>query len=99
MKKQRYRYLAAAVALATGVAVLPGAAYAAEEQAPAPQEENLATEPAAADSTAVAEKTAGENQPADSIAVAENAAGEAKAGEGQIDGQPVQVNERTSNWT
>ena len=33
MKKKRYRYLAAAVAIATGAAILPGYAYAAEEAA------------------------------------------------------------------
>ena len=56
MKKTRYRYLAAAVALATGVAVLPGAAYA-EEQTAAAQEAAAGTGSTAA-TEAAAEKTA-----------------------------------------
>ena len=43
LDKKRYRYLAAAVAFATSVAVLPGFAYAAEENNAAGQGESPVT--------------------------------------------------------
>lgn len=89
MKKKRYRYLAAAVALATSVTVLPEAAYAAEEVAAAAQEDTAVAEndakadvqaeetPAAADSETAADETAG-----------------AKA----EDSPPARDDERANNW-
>ena len=87
MKKKRYRYLAAAVALATGAAVLPGYAYAAEATA-AQQEPAAAAEKDSA-STAGAAEAAGSSKAAQEAGVA--------AAEGQA-AMPAPADERTTNW-
>lgn len=94
MKKTRYRYLATAVALATSVAVLPGFAYAAEEQAAVQQgnDSQAAAEEAAAEKAATeeadAEKVAAETSADETVKaetaetapeVAENASTDEKA--------------------
>ena len=96
MKKKRYRYLAAAVAMATSAAVLPGYAYAAEEvaaqQETVPAEGSVQADNVAADMAAVSPEEAVETKAADG-AENETAATEESAQ------APVQVDERTENWT
>ena len=89
MDKKRYRYLAAAVALATSVAVLPGYAYAAEENNAAGQEEESVTSEDVAQETPVA---------ADSETVALEAAEENAVTEESSVKPEVQVDERTRTW-
>ena len=95
MKKKRYRYLAAAVAMATSAAVLPGYAYAAEEvaaqQETVPAEGSVQADNVAADMAAVSPEEAVETKAADG-AENETAATEESAQ------APVQVDERTENW-
>lgn len=95
MKKKRYRYLAAAVAMATSAAVLPGYAYAAEEvaaqQETVPAEGSVQADNVASDMAAVSPEEAVETKAADG-AENETAATEESAQ------APVQVDERTENW-
>lgn len=95
MKKKRYRYLAAAVAMATSAAVLPGYAYAAEEvaaqQETVPAEGSVQADNVAADMAAVSPEADVEAKAADG-AENETAATEESAQ------APVQVDERTENW-
>ena len=87
MKKTRYRYLAAALALATGAAILPGYAYAAE--AAAAKQETAAAAEAGKAGTAVAAETAGGSKAAQETG--------ASAANGQA-AMPAPADERTTNW-
>lgn len=110
MKKLRYRYLATAVALATSVAVLPGAAYAAEEpvqqgtESLAENGEAASNDASVAAEAAVPETVAAEQVPSagasadDSVAVAEEVAAEEKSEADAEEAKQVQVDERTANW-
>ena len=89
MNKKRYGYLATAVALATSVAMLPGAAYAAEEAAAAQAEKT---------STGAAANSAAEAAAAETATAETAAAGKSKAVEGQETTGPVQLDERTIKW-
>ncbi len=114
MKKLRYRYLATAVALATSVAVLPGAAYAAEEPAQQGAESltdageaavdaaNAETAPTktveAVTETPAAEEAAPAETPANDGEPVAGEAAEEKTEADAEEAQPAQVDERTSNW-
>ena len=86
MNKKRYRYLAAAVAIATGAAILPGYAYAAEEAA--------VRQESSADKAGAAAKETAEAKTADK---AGSVPASAKAAEEKAP-EPVHLDERTMNW-